>query len=379
MKLLLFLVLMISAHAESVFKKSPYLFIGKNQTLYLSFELEKAASLDFEVIENQNNSILKKDKYFKKGFYKYKVGKLQCDKSFALHFNENFQDSFIETYSYPCDKSESAKVLFISDTQYIKGRKKAGIKRHRQLATTVEKHLKNDPVSLILHAGDVVYSGGKENEWQDFFNSAKLYLNHAPIASAVGNHEYRGEVESCFPSNFYYYLRGNEKEKLGNMAVHLPQISFLVFNSNISNLTKDQIKIQENWLKNQLLNAKRNGRKTALISHHTSLSSNFVVFTKEARYIKKSIIPIVEKYQVTPLILAGHVHQYERSQKNNITYINAGSGGGIYNPFLFFNKYSKVLHPFRTTFSYLEINNLGIEVRTFDTKDRYLDHHFINF
>jgi 3',5'-cyclic AMP phosphodiesterase CpdA len=99
--------------------------------------------------------------------------------------------------------------------------------------------------------------------------------------------------------------------------------------------------------------------------HHSPFSSNLEHIREIPTRLRKDLVPMLEKYKVK-LMLSGHLHMYERSEKDGITYMIAGPSGGINNVISYKNPFSVFIRQFTTTFSVLKVLSDRIEVLTYE-------------
>ncbi len=377
------MILLLSSlcFSQNIFKIEPYVIFSKNNISYLAFELNAPSLVRVKLSSKVRQSIINlKNRFEEKKFYKLKVGKLKCDRIYDFEVKvEDSKYHKMEVISHPCDEAQSLKFLFITDTQSIKSNPRLGYSRHRNIAKAVMDKLEDQDVNFAVHAGDVVSKGGNSEHWLKFFDLARMYLEKLPMIAALGNHDYHGELEEGNPQNFNKYLRAKPDSLLGNVYLSFPQVDLLVHNTNYEHLSEKEIQEQFKWIERKCLKAKLVSKKVILVSHHPAFSSTFGHITKDTKYIRKKLLPIIEKSGNIPLVLSGHVHTYERSEKDGIVYLNGGSSGGIMNPSRYKNKYSKFLVRFKPTYSLIEVNDKFINIETFDKKNELVEEHKINF
>ncbi len=365
--------------SQSLFQVEPYIIFSKNNVSHLAFELNTPALVKVKLNSKLRQGLINlKNRFEKKKFYKLKIGKLRCDKTYNFEVKvESEQYHKVQTISHPCDETKPLKFLFITDTQSIKTNPRRGYKRHKSIATAVMEKLKEEDVNFAVHAGDVVSKGGNPKHWLDFFELAKMYLEKLPIIAALGNHDYQAEDPEGNPKTFNKYLRAKRDSLLGNVFLSFPQVDLLIHNTNYDHLTKKEIKKQFSWIEKKCLQAKVENKKVILVSHHPAFSSTFGHITKDTKYIRKNLLPIIEKVGNVPLVLTGHVHTYERSEKDGIVYLNGGSSGGIFNPSRYKNPYSKFVVRSKPTYSLVEVSQMDILIKTFDKKNELVEEHKI--
>jgi len=375
MKLLIVFIFSTNLLASSVFKIEPYIFLSDKNISYLAFELNQKEKIYLSLENKFRQGFLNISHMISpKKFYKIKLGKLECNQTYEYKLTiNNKQTKRVQSFERPCNSKDAVKFAFISDTQSIKNRRWLGFQRHKSIAQALSSQIDKEKLSFLVHAGDIVSEGGVNRDWLDFFKNAKNYLRKLPMISAIGNHEYYGEKIEGNPETFFKFFRSTSDSKRGSLLFELPQFNLLVHNTSYNFLTNDEVEDQFKWIKKVCLDSKKVNKKVILVSHHPAFSSSLGYISRESNFIRERLVPLLEEVGNVPLVLAGHVHIYERSEKSGITYLNAGSAGGIFNPTRLINPYSKFFAFFTATYSILSVSDSKISIQTFDKDNSLID------
>ncbi|MCX6355667.1 MAG: metallophosphoesterase [Candidatus Aureabacteria bacterium] len=178
---------------------------------------------------------------------------------------------------------------------------------HKAVADSI---LASDP-RLVLHVGDMQSNGYDYGQWADqFFTPASNLLNSVPFAVAPGNHEGFAHWVTdlfCFPpyNRFWSFDYGNAH--------------FVILDTNSPYIYGTD---QYAWLQNDLANTTQPWR--FVFFHFPAYVSGDYSNTPD---VDTYLVPLLENYGVH-IVFNGHAHIYERSLKNNISYIVTGGGGG---------------------------------------------------
>ena len=176
---------------------------------------------------------------------------------------------------------------------------------------TLLKHMFAFPAQLIIHTGDLAYTSGTINQFEDtvFTVYAELFKN-VPFFPAAGNHEY--ETDQAAPFRAVFALPGNEKW----YSYDWGRIHFSVLD------TEQDYATQMKWLDADLAASKAPWKIVYL--HKPPYSSGDHGSDTKLRGL---LAPVVEKHGVQ-LVMAGHDHHYERMKpQNGVMYIVTGGGG----------------------------------------------------
>lgn len=381
--LLISLVASAIGFAETKFVVSPYIIVGDNNQMSLNFQTDANTTLNIDVKVSGKNASLFDGKTLtvnanSSELQKVALGKFDCDKD--LNYTIKSKEGSINlssTFKSPsCDQNQSLYFGFMSDTQ-IKDDK--GQKRADTISQTIAELKDIYPFTMIVNGGDVVQHGGREEDWLNYFNTAKPYLKNTYMFAAVGNHDYyESEVHEKAPPQFNLYLRDQKSSDLGNAVLDLGKVSIIMLNSNFEWLNDDTFNAQWDWFIKQL-EANQKINKPVLVSmHHSPFSSSAEWIRPIPTKLREILVPTLEKYSVVKMMISGHLHMYERSQKGRIPYLVAGPSGGIINYITYKNPYQVTIKPFATTFSVFKVSKTQIEVTTFTGLKEMIDHFTVD-
>jgi predicted phosphodiesterase len=196
----------------------------------------------------------------------------------------------------------------------VYGDSRHGHDTHREIVSAiVAEHPR-----AVFHTGDYVTTPDKEDQWDAFFDIIAPLRDVAPFYPARGNHDGDG---ASFASRFAL------AEGVTWYAVELPDMRFLVLDSNDS---LSPASPQYQWLVDALTDQEGDGRYLCVVLHHPIYNSGGGGHTEDELGLILSIEPLLVAHGVD-LVFAGHVHTYERLEKDGVTYIITGGGGaGLY-------------------------------------------------
>lgn len=378
MKLLLRLwvfTLSLSCFAESVFLIPPYVVKSDFEEDLLRFKLNTDYQLRIVVDDGEGDPRSYTEQFQENILYTINLGKGNCDGEVSYLFKGGPQEDIIHSGFYnqiPCDSYQDLNFVFMGDTQWKED-------RHEKLAKAMVKRLRGNE-KFVVHAGDVVQTGGDHEHWVEFFQKGSAYLNRLPIVSAVGNHEYRDVGDDATPRNFQHYLRWQGSNYLGVNKYRFPQVDLIVLNSNFKDLNDYDGERVLHWLEHELEISKLSGKHVIVAAHHPPFASSLAKYGKSCKIMRKEVVPILERAGNVLLVIAGHTHVYERSYKDGINYVTTGPAGGKRFPAHFPNKYRVFLdRKFLETFSRVQISKNYIKLETYNRKDEKIDTFAKNF
>jgi len=191
----------------------------------------------------------------------------------------------------------------------------------------------NEPDALfMIGTGDYPVNGRDYKLWvEQFFEPGRELLATMPFWPAIGNHEgtrlrpQEAGKEASLPYFSLFELPGNERW----YRVDYQFLTLLVLDSNSDMDCKSP---QYRWLLEQLIGKRE--RHTIVVFHHAPFTSGphgrrnaqGTPVEWPIAHARLFLVPMFELYGVN-LVLNGHDHLYERSEKDGITYVVTGGGG----------------------------------------------------
>ncbi len=166
--------------------------------------------------------------------------------------------------------------------------------------------------SFVIHAGDLVDSAHKDNEWAQWFKAGGFIHSQWTAIPVVGNHEFQrfDGYEGTLPRRlsiqwrpqFTLPVEDNLDEKLHETvySVEYQDILILVLNST------GHLEEQTEYIREKLTNS---DAKWKIVTNHHSVFSP--AEGRDFEYARKVWKPMFEKYGVD-LVLNGHDHTYAR-------------------------------------------------------------------
>ncbi len=192
--------------------------------------------------------------------------------------------------------------------------------------------LSNPNLEFILHTGDIVNSGGEQDDWDRYYEDIDLLVqNNVTFYYAVGNHEtytYKLPDGSYGPQelNLSTYMSnvempGNERfYSFDNKGIH-----FIIINTNENWTHEFEITtVQEEWIIDDLQSNTMNF--TIAMIHRPMYSIKDASRAYEAGIIRAVLEPIFIEYGVD-LVFSGHDHNYYNTIREGIQHIGTSGGG----------------------------------------------------
>lgn len=184
-----------------------------------------------------------------------------------------------------------------------------------------------DP-AFISVGGDLVHKGDSTRDWDIWSQETALWqARHIPVFPAIGNHELRGDQAEALQRYFDHFPA---LEKSRYYSVRAGNVLLLVLDSSLAELSGPQ----GQWLRDKLDRLPADVSFVVLALHHppyTNSSPKIPGSGHAARSQEKQLAQWLEVRQKVQrarfLVVAGHVHNYERHEHGGITYLVTGGGG----------------------------------------------------
>lgn len=179
-------------------------------------------------------------------------------------------------------------------------------------AATLEKALATVPeAELVIHGGDVVERGDREQDWADLLDASRRSLMSTTIAPAAGNHD---QATRSFVDHFALEAPGDQDTSTGayySFDQGSAHVAVLNTNEDGAQAVSDA---QIAWLREDVTRARAAGARWIILSMHKGpyttanhTGDGDVVGMREA------LVPVIDELDVD-LVLQGHDHVMVRSK-----------------------------------------------------------------
>lgn len=181
----------------------------------------------------------------------------------------------------------------------------------------VLEHLESVPFDLILTVGDNAYDDGALAELEaHFFDVYAPILRSIPVFPTAGNHDYRTDDAAPFREVFALPENGAPDGHERWYSFDWGDVHFVALDTELAGPA------QAEWLDLDLADNDRPW--TVVYGHRPPYSSGA---HGGSASVRQTFGPIFERHAV-PLVLAGHDHDYERTEPiDGTVYVVTGGGG----------------------------------------------------
>ena len=185
---------------------------------------------------------------------------------------------------------------------------------------------------VVLLSGDVPYDGSVANDYDVYYQETRAWREEKlHIYPAMGNHELHGD-EVREPKNWWHAFPELKGRRWYSVA--LPYAYIISLDSNLS-LTEGSP--QQRWLIDQLAHVPGKTQFVFFSLHHPPVADSIEGnHSHDVRPNEHSLAVLLEKQAANSnakfIVIAGHIHNYQRFLENGITYLVSGGGGAKPHP-----------------------------------------------
>ncbi len=180
--------------------------------------------------------------------------------------------------------------------------------------------------SFVVITGDLARKGSVPADWQTWDQETQPWRDAGiRVLPVLGNHDTWGDPEARD-----YFSRFPMIKNLRWYTVRAGNCYFIMLESEINAPGTEQWK----WMESRLRKVPRGIQYLFIIQHHplvTRSSERIRTGGHSARPQDSQLAMLLEERQkalkIPIIVLAGHVHNYERYVREGVTYITAGGGG----------------------------------------------------
>lgn len=182
----------------------------------------------------------------------------------------------------------------------------------------------SEPQDALFLTGDIPWHGVPQ-DYQEYLKETAVWRDrHLRVYPVLGNHEFQECAEQqCLESWWQTFpeLRGRRW-----YAVALgSRIRVLALDSNSSLLPRSE---QRLWLEQQIESLAPQVRFVILALHHPPVADQgFVIVRRNEASLAHYLSSIAPRAAVRFIVCAGHVHNYERFERDGVLYLVSGGGG----------------------------------------------------
>jgi acid phosphatase type 7 len=181
-----------------------------------------------------------------------------------------------------------------------------------------------NPDALFL-TGDVPWHGGDTDDYREFGEETALWRQqHLRVYPVLGNHEFYNCAEATCLENWWQAFPQFRGRRWYAVALGTKVRAFAL-DSDASLLPGSE---QRAWLEHEMQTLPREVRFVILALHHPPVAdTGFLIVRSNERSLARYLKSVAPKLSAQIVVCAGHVHNYERFERDGIVYLVSGGGG----------------------------------------------------
>lgn len=184
--------------------------------------------------------------------------------------------------------------------------------------------------AAILIGGDLVYAGTGPDDYATYGSeTAEWTRRRIPVFPALGNHELRGcrpgnDASPCL-ENWWRTFEALRSYRWYSVAIG-DSLLALVLDSD-SSLRRGSA--QQLWFERQIRDADSDSRVQFILVllHYPPVRDPVFPRGKDEEQVQRYLSASAPRLRVRAIVVGSHVHNYERFERDGVTYLVSGGGG----------------------------------------------------
>ncbi len=179
--------------------------------------------------------------------------------------------------------------------------------------------------AFLAILGDLVFDGASPARWAELDAlCAPIRDAGIPVFAALGNHEYWGGGSG----QERFFARFPHQEQKHYHALAYGPLRLVFLDSNIDELPAATWEAQRAWYEATLAayDADAEVRGVLVLLHHPPYTNSTV--TSDEEHVQRVLVPPLLRARKTLGLVSGHVHSYERFEREGKMFLVSGGGGG---------------------------------------------------
>jgi hypothetical protein len=225
---------------------------------------------------------------------------------------------------------KSAATIIIYGDQRFTDTKNTTVTDPKVRRWLVQRIAQEKPDAILLN-GDVPYNGDVVDDYEVYRTETKIWRdNHLNVYPALGNHEFHGDPQQDL-ENWW-----NAFPELKNRRWYSVKIGPSIYSITLDSITSllpgsDQAR----WLDAQLKGLPASTQFVIISLHHPPVADFQTRFSVDHNprpneiALRDYLESMAPKLRAQIIVSAGHIHNYERTQRGGVVYLVAGGGGAL--------------------------------------------------
>jgi acid phosphatase type 7 len=182
--------------------------------------------------------------------------------------------------------------------------------------------------ATILIGGDLVYEGSNPDDYETFTSETVEWSNQKiPVYPALGNHEFKGcaaESSECL-ENWWRAFGSLSLRPYRWYSVRIgPTVLALILDSDSPLKTASP---QRTWFEAQIAAVDPQIKFILVVLHYPPVRDPVYPRMRDEKEIARYFHRKASSLRAQVVVVGSHVHNYERFQRDGVTYLVSGGGG----------------------------------------------------
>jgi hypothetical protein len=182
--------------------------------------------------------------------------------------------------------------------------------------------------AAILIGGDLVYEGSHPVDYDTYKGETLVWSERKfPIFPVLGNHEFKGcpdDVTRCL-ENWWNSAAPPSVRPFRWYSVSIgPTLLALMLDSDAALKPGSE---QREWFERQIAGADERVKFILIVLHYPPVRDPFYPSAKDENEIARYLSKKAASLHARVVVVASHIHNYERYYRNGVTYVVSGGGG----------------------------------------------------
>lgn len=187
-----------------------------------------------------------------------------------------------------------------------------------------------DNPAAILVGGDLIYQGVDADDYATYRTETLEWARRGiPVYPVLGNHEYRGcdvhtDDSPCL-QNWWLAFANLKLRPYRWYSVSIgPAVLALMLDSDSALKAGSE---QRLWLERQIASTDPRLRFLLIVLHYPPVRDPVFPHGKDEAEVERLLTAKAAALPVKVIVIGSHVHNYERFNRNGVTYLVSGGGG----------------------------------------------------
>jgi len=229
-------------------------------------------------------------------------------------------------FEVPAPGAAAASLVFVvyGDTRFSRRDDVANAPARRALVGRIARE---NPAAILI-GGDLVYEGSNRQDYDTYkIETIEWARQKIPVFPALGNHEFmgcKGDAAPCLENWWTAFgalpLRPHRWYSVSIGATVLA----VVLDSDGALKPGSE---QREWLERQISNADPRVKFILILLHYPPVRDPFYPRMRDEKEIARYLSRNAGALRARVVVVGSHVHNYERYERDGVTYLVSGGGG----------------------------------------------------